>query len=252
MIIQGDTTPSTDCDSSEHALIFSYRSGPKKAELPHFSQRKSNTPAWAGPFVRLRARRIIACFVVTIAPFVCQMAALTAIESNLRAQTPTRSETIDRFAEFIAEASTRFAVPASRIRAVMQIESGGDHRAASPRGALGLMQLMPGTWVELCARYELGLDPFDPHDNIFAGAAYLKEMYDRFGSAGFLAAYHAGPARYEQHLATGKSLPPDTIAYVAAVRSVLAQEQGERTAVDGRRALPWREAPLFVERAGAP
>ena len=190
--------------------------------------------------------------VVTIAPFVCQMAALTALESNLRAQTPTRSETIDRFAEFIAEASTRFAVPASWIRAVMQIESGGDHRAASPRGALGLMQLMPGTWVELCARYELGLDPFDPHDNIFAGAAYLKEMYDRFGSAGFLAAYHAGPARYEQHLATGKSLPPDAIAYVAAVRSVIAQEQGERTAVDGRRALPWREAPLFVERAGAP
>jgi hypothetical protein len=77
-------------------------------------------------------------------------------------------------------------------------------------------------------------------------------MYDRFGSAGFLAAYHAGPARYEQHLATGKSLPSDTIAYVAAVRSVIAQEQGERTAVDGRRALPWREAPLFVERAGAP
>ena len=251
MIIQGDTTPSTDCDSSEHALIFSYRSGPKKAELPHFSQRKSNTPAWAGPFVRLRARRIIACFVVTIAPFVCQMAALTALESNLRAQTPTRSETIDRFAEFIAEASTRFAVPASWIRAVMQIESGGDHRAASPRGALGLMQLMPGTWVELSARYELGLDPFDPHDNVMAGTAYLNEMHDRFGSAGFLAAYHAGPARYEQHLATGKSLPQDTIAYVAAVTSVLAEEQGKLTAVRNSRAAPWREAPLFIDRPDA-
>jgi hypothetical protein len=93
------------------------------------------------------------------------------------------------------------------------------------------MQLMPGTWVELSARYELGLDPFDPHDNIFAGAAYLKEIYDRFGSAGFLAAYHAGPARYEQHLATGKSLPPDTIAYVAAVRSVLASTPQFATAV---------------------
>ena len=70
------------------------------------------------------------------------------------------------------------------------------------------MQLMPGTWVELSARYGLGLDPFDPRDNIFAGAAYLKEMQKRFGSAGFLAAYHAGSSR-DEHLATGKPLPQD-------------------------------------------
>ena len=120
---------------------------------------------------------------------------MMAIATSVRAQTATRSETIDRFAGFIAEASTRFAVPVSWIRAVMQIESAGDGRATSPRGALGLMQLMPGTWVELSARYELGLDPFDPHDNVMAGTAYLKEMHDRFGSAGFLAAFHAGPAR---------------------------------------------------------
>jgi soluble lytic murein transglycosylase-like protein len=93
----------------------------------------------------------------------------------------------------IAEASTRFAVPASWIRAVMQVESGGDERATSPRGAIGLMQLMPGAWVELSVRYRFGLDPFDPSDNILAGTAYLKEMHVRFGSAGFLAAYHAGP-----------------------------------------------------------
>ena len=117
---------------------------------------------------------------------------------------------------------------------------------------MGLMQLMPGTWVELSARYELGLDPFDPQDNILAGTAYLREMHDRFGSAGFLAAYHAGPARYEQHLATGQPLPPETIAYIAAVAPLLGDGQGEHAAVDGRRALPWREAPLFVERARAP
>ena len=76
----------------------------------------------------------------------------------------------------------------------MQIESGGDQRATSSRGALGLMQLMPGTWVELSVRYGLGLDPFDARDNILAGTAYLKEMHDRFGSGGFLAAYHAGPS----------------------------------------------------------
>jgi soluble lytic murein transglycosylase-like protein len=189
---------------------------------------------------------------VAIAPIVCHIAASPAFATSARAQTATHSEAIDRFAQFIAEASTRFAVPASWIRAVMRIESGGDQRATSSRGALGLMQLMPGTWVELSARYGLGLDPFDPRDNIFAGAAYLKEMHDRFGSAGFLAAYHAGPSGYERHLATGEPLPSETTAYVAAVTPLLDNEQGEHAAVDGRRALRWREAPLFVDRAGAP
>ena len=133
----------------------------------------------------------------------------------------------------------------------MQVESGGDEHAISPRGAMGLMQLMPGTWVELSVRYGLGLDPFDPRDNILAGTAYLKEMHDRFGSAGFLAAYHAGPARYEQHLATGQPLPPETIAYIAAVTPLLGNEQAERAVFRTKRAVPWREAPLFVERAEA-
>ena len=62
---------------------------------------------------------------------------------------------------------------------------------------MGLMQLMPGTWVELGVRYGLGPDSFDPRDNVFAGTAYLREMHDRFASAGFLAAYHAGPSRYD-------------------------------------------------------
>jgi soluble lytic murein transglycosylase-like protein len=163
-----------------------------------------------------------------------------------------RPPSIDRFACFIAEASARFTVPARWIRAVIQVESAGDEHAISPRGALGLMQLMPGTWVELSARYELGLDPFDPRDNILAGTGYLRELHDRFGSSGFLAAYHAGPSRFEQHLATGRPLPADTVAYVTAVTALLGDGQGGHAAVDGRRALPWREAPLFVERAGAP
>jgi soluble lytic murein transglycosylase-like protein len=113
------------------------------------------------------------------------------------------------------------------------------------------MQLMPGTWVELSARYGLGLDPFDPRDNIFAGAAYLKEMHDRFGSTGFLAAYNAGPARFEKHLATRNPLPKETIHYVAAVTALLGEWQGGHASRVIRRAVPWREAPLFVERAGA-
>jgi soluble lytic murein transglycosylase-like protein len=194
---------------------------------------------------------IIARVITAITPFVCQIAASTVFESNGRAQSVTRSESIDRFAKFIDEASDRFAVPACWIRAVMQAESGGDDRAISSHGAVGLMQLMPGTWVELSARYGLGLDPFDPHDNIFAGTAYLKEMHDRFGSTGFLAAYHAGPSRYQQHLATGQPLPPETTAYVVAVTPLLGNEQAEHPTVRIKRAVPWREAPLFVERTGA-
>ena len=156
----------------------------------------------------------------------CEVAGSAVLESSARAQTAARSEAVDRFAKFIEEASGRFAVPARWIRAVMQVESGGDEHAISSRGAMGLMQLMPGTWVELSVRYGLGLDPFDAHDNIIAGAAYLKDMHDRFGSAGFLAAYHAGPARYEQHLVTGQPLPPETTAYVAAVTPLLGQRAG--------------------------
>ena len=62
---------------------------------------------------------------------------------------------------------------------------------------MGLMQVMPGTYEGLRQRYGLGDDPYDPHDNILAGTAYLKEMYDRFGSPGFLAAYNAGPGRVD-------------------------------------------------------
>jgi soluble lytic murein transglycosylase-like protein len=246
-----DAITSSDCGSSEHTLIVPYRGSLKNAGCSRGLQRESHTRAWAWQIVPLRSRGAIVRIILAIAPFVCQMAASTAFELSGRAQTATRYETIDRFAGFIAEASARFTVPASWIRAVMQVESGGDERATSPRGAMGLMQLMPGTWVELSVRYRLGLDPFDPCDNIMAGTAYLKEMHARFGSAGFLAAYHAGPARYEQHLATGKSLPQDTIAYVAAVTSVLAEARGELTAVRARRAVPWREAPLFIDRPDA-
>jgi soluble lytic murein transglycosylase-like protein len=249
--MQDVITPSTDCSSSEHTLIFPYRGSLKNAECSRGLQHDSHTRAWARQIVPLRSPGAIVRIILAMAPLVCQTAASTAFELSARAQTATRYETIDRFAGFIAEASTRFAVPASWIRAVMQVESGGDERATSLRGAMGLMQLMPGTWVELSVRYGLGLDPFDPSDNILAGTAYLKEMLARFGSAGFLAAYHAGPARYEQHLATGKSLPQDTITYVAAVTSVLAEEQGDLTAVRTRRTVPWRVAPLFIDRMDA-
>ncbi len=214
-------------------------------------QRKSHTRELPRSIAWLRSRRAIARIIVAIAPIVCHIAVSTVFVPSAGAHAATRSESIDRFAEFIDEASGRFAVPARWIRAVMQVESGGDQDATSSRGAMGLMQLMPGTWVELSVRYGLGLDPFDPRDNVFAGTAYLREMHDRFGSAGFLAAYHAGPSRYEHHLATGQPLPPDTVAYVAAVAPLLGDEHGERAAFGGRRAVPWRQSPLFIGRVDA-
>ena len=80
----------------------------------------------------------------------------------------------------VAEAAQRFGIPERWIWAVMRVESGGRVRAVSPKGAMGLMQIMPATWADLRARHGLGANPFDPRDNILAGAAYLREMHDRY------------------------------------------------------------------------
>ncbi|WJI57272.1 MULTISPECIES: lytic transglycosylase domain-containing protein [unclassified Mesorhizobium] len=120
----------------------------------------------------------------------------------------------DPWSAHIREAAKRFAIPERLLRAVMHVESVGDVHAVSSKGAMGLMQIMPATWEELRAKYRLGDDPYQPRDNIFAGAAYLREMLDRFGRNGFLAAYNAGPGRYEEHLVTGRPLPRETIDYV--------------------------------------
>ena len=124
--------------------------------------------------------------------------------------------------DHIAEASARFGVPEEWIRRVIRAESGGrtllgGRPITSRAGAMGLMQLMPRTWREMRAAHGLGTDPYDPHDNILAGTAYLRAMFDRFGYPGLFAAYNAGPKRYAEHVAIGRSLPAETIAYVAAV-----------------------------------
>ncbi|WP_456740517.1 lytic transglycosylase domain-containing protein [Bradyrhizobium sp. USDA 4469] len=150
------------------------------------------------------------------------------------------------FAAFVDEASQRFAIPMNWIGSVISIESAGDVHAKSPRGAIGLMQIMPATWAELRERYNLGNDPYDPHDNILAGAAYLRELLDRYGSPGVFAAYNAGPARYEEHLAGG-SLPDETRAYVAKLANLLAVELPPRWTSSGQSSA----APtLFVTRSG--
>lgn len=152
---------------------------------------------------------------------------------------PAAADPVDRWSEYIAEASSRFGIPQAWIRRVMQAESGGrtmlnGQPIMSPAGAQGLMQLMPGTWRAMRATYTLGPDPHDPRDNIIAGTAYLRAMYDRFGYPGLFAAYNAGPARYAEHLATGRRLPAETVAYVAAVGGV--RPEGPPTPLEEPRA----------------
>ena len=157
-----------------------------------------------------------------------------------------RSTIADPFAAFVAEAAQRFRIPAGWIDTVMQAESAGNARAVSSAGAMGLMQIMPESWAVLRDRYGLGADPFDPHDNILAGAAYLRELHDRYGAPGFLAAYNAGAARYEDHLSTGRPLPAETLAYVEALAPLIGGVSTDGMAAVDRTLRPWTEAPLFA------
>ena len=152
----------------------------------------------------------------------------------------------DLYAADIAEASRRFGIPERWIRAVMRVESGGRVRAVSPKGAIGLMQIMPDTWAGLRQRCRLGRDPYDPHDNILAGAAYLREMHDRYGAAGFLAAYNAGPGRYAEYLVTGRPLPAETLAYVAALAPLIDGDLANPGVVVAPSPAAWISAPLFA------
>ena len=132
------------------------------------------------------------------------------------------SDPIVPWQPYVAEASERFSIPQSWIVAVIGTESRGQttlagHPIRSHAGAMGLMQLMPTTWADMRATFNLGTNPDDPHDNIVAGTAYLRLMFDRFGYPGLFAAYDAGPARFADHLAGVRPLPSETVAYLAAV-----------------------------------
>ncbi|ARC36796.1 lytic transglycosylase domain-containing protein [Paracoccus yeei] len=169
--------------------------------------------------------------------------------AGLLAQTvqPVAQQNSDPFAAHVAEASLRFGIPPDWIRAVRHVESRGNPHAVSPKGAMGLMQVMPETWAALRARHGLGSDPFDPRDNILAGAAYLREMHNRYGDAtGMLAAYNAGPGRYDEHLASGRTLPAETRAYVATLAPLLGGDPLPGAGFAAVLPLDWREAPLFT------
>ncbi|KAB2765474.1 lytic transglycosylase domain-containing protein [Brucella anthropi] len=162
---------------------------------------------------------------------------------------PDRGGAAHPHAAHITEASQRFGIPAIWIAAVMRAESAGDVRAVSSAGAMGLMQVMPDTWAELRIRYRLGRDPYDPRDNILAGTAYLREMWDRYGNvAAMLAAYNAGPGRYDQYRLADRPLPAETRAYVASLAPALLGEAPSGSASVAPWPLDWREAAIFVVR----
>jgi soluble lytic murein transglycosylase-like protein len=176
------------------------------------------------------------------------LAGLLINASASDAGTPTPSQgAVPRscapYGVFLTEASQRFSMPEIWICAVLLAESGGRMQIVSPRGALGLMQIMPRTWVELSNRYGLGGNPLDPHDNILAGTAYLREMFDRFGPEGFVAAYNAGPTRYDEYLASGVPLPEETQNYVMKLQKLTGQGASERAVP----LMKWQNAPLFVD-----
>ena len=152
------------------------------------------------------------------------MAALRSIAAAalLLAAGPAAASPVDHWRPIVAQAARRFDVPEEVILAVIRAESGGltmlDGRPITSRaGAMGLMQLMPATWATMRVTLHLGADPYDPHDNILAGTFYLRQLRDRFGYPGMIAAYNAGPGRYATYLAGKRRLPGETMAYLGTV-----------------------------------
>jgi soluble lytic murein transglycosylase-like protein len=188
------------------------------------------------------------CIVVILAASMLSSGAAHAEQESLATRRPN-DLSVRPFAAFVTEASKRFGVPEPWIRSVMQVESSAKQRARSSKGAMGLMQIMPKTWTELRARHGFGADPYDPRDNILAGAAYIRELHDRYGAPGFLAAYNAGPGRYERHLATGRPLPDETQAYVATLAPMITRARTNVQIGTVARSFAWANSSLFAPRS---
>ncbi len=124
----------------------------------------------------------------------------------------THRDSTKEYDDIISKASRQYGVSFPLLKAIIKAESGFDPRAVSKKGAKGLMQIMPENFKPLGIK-----DPFDPSQNIHAGAHYFKQMYDRFNGklALSLAAYNAGPAAVDRY----KTIPPyeETEEYVRRV-----------------------------------
>ena len=186
-----------------------------------------------------RGARALATISVMAAMAACSSQPETGPVTSSRAAAASRPSSYeppgppsDPWGPYIQEASSRFDVPERWIREVMRQESGGRLSATSRVGAMGLLQLMPGTYAELNAKHGLGDDPYHPWSNIMAGTAYIREMYDLYGSPGFLAAYNGGPRRLENYLWAGGRLPAETRNYVARIGPRIVGTEPRRRAPD--------------------
>ncbi|MGX8009623.1 lytic transglycosylase domain-containing protein [Mesorhizobium sp. ORM8.1] len=191
---------------------------------------------------------------IAVAP--CACSASTGAEPVAISQSPQ----LGKWQHFVTEASKRFRIPQAWIYAVIDAESSGktmlDGRPITSRaGAMGLMQVMPDTYSQMRAEHGLGADPHDPRDNILAGTAYLRTMYDRFGFPGLFAAYNAGPERYQAHLKRGKPLPKETVDYLeqlgaAGVSASDIKGFNSKSVAPGRQNAPSGRSLFFPQNGG--
>jgi soluble lytic murein transglycosylase-like protein len=126
---------------------------------------------------------------------------------------PSAGELADRAAD-------KYGLPRGLVRSVMAAESGFQPLAVSPKGAIGLMQLMPGTAAEL------GVDPYDPAQNVDAGTRYLRDLLSKYdgGLRHALAAYNAGAAAVDRY----NGVPPyrETVNYVYRIENAFKRASG--------------------------
>jgi soluble lytic murein transglycosylase-like protein len=165
---------------------------------------------------------------------------VTAASRSLTARVgaPVLMSTNSTYEPMIREHSMLEGVRADLVRAVIQVESAFNPRALSPKGAMGLMQLMPATAVRFGV-----LDAFNPAENIRAGVRYLKQLLNRYDDNEelALAAYNAGPLAVDQH---GSQIPPykETQDYVRRINALRGVTPGAPSAtvyksvdvIDGR------------------
>ncbi|MFT5685003.1 MAG: soluble lytic murein transglycosylase-like protein [Myxococcota bacterium] len=129
---------------------------------------------------------------------------------------------LDTWDYLILQAAHRYYLEAELIKSVVLAESGMNPRALSSAGAMGLMQLMPGTAKDLGVT-----DPWDPEQNIDGGSRYIREQLDNFGDVRrAIAAYHAGPGNVRRY----GGIPPfeATRIYVARVLDLYEMFRTER------------------------
>jgi membrane-bound lytic murein transglycosylase B len=162
------------------------------------------------------------------------------------------SQRMKRWDSYVTAAARRFGIPKTWLYAVMQLESAGytmlseNRPIVSSAGAMGLMQLMPQTYDEIRRQYGLGPDPFDPHDNIFAAAAYLHWLRGKYDFPQMFAAYNDGPGNLEARMRDIGLLPRETRDYLIRINARLGTPPDKRLAD----ASPQR-TPIPVKFTGA-